>query len=490
MAYTKQTFTAGQTLKASDLNTMSQGIKDLDDGKQAKLVSGSSIKTINGESLIGSGDIKTSAPSDEQVSDSVNAYLQMNPVSPYDDSAINGKIDALGEALDSFLASSNILVSEGEKLVKGYKWTNIKDFGAGVIEAGTTRCVLNTTVLEGATSLKIEVTGETWRYVYAIFDENNVLLASNVTGSSGFVWTTDTLDYIGNVKYLRIMFSKTNNGVVSDSDFETLAKDVSVTVNNPVMLDTKKDIEKAFGEIKTNSYKNTLRVMSYNVGAWAYGVGSNAGLADATYSEKLLNYKNYFGEVMPELCFLQEKVSVINKTSGDTANNVLMAPIFPYIFDDFAQVSTQSIYPLRSSEAITLTAGSRVQLKSYIKVGDKQICVLCCHLSSGGGEEYAALRAEQIAEVLALVQGEDYVIMGGDFNVQSLSEYSAFTDAGYKLVNGGYFPEKATTQGGIKPHDNIIVSPNIYVRNFHLDSDQYDKLASDHLPLWSDLVLT
>lgn len=57
MSYTKQTFTSGQILKASDLNTMSQGIKDLDDGKQEKLVSGTSIKTLNGQSLLGSGDI-------------------------------------------------------------------------------------------------------------------------------------------------------------------------------------------------------------------------------------------------------------------------------------------------------------------------------------------------------------------------------------------------------------------------------------------------
>ena len=59
MAYTKQTFTSGQTLKASDLNTMSQGIKDLDDGKQEKLISGTSLKTINGQSLLGSGNIES-----------------------------------------------------------------------------------------------------------------------------------------------------------------------------------------------------------------------------------------------------------------------------------------------------------------------------------------------------------------------------------------------------------------------------------------------
>lgn len=53
MAYTKQTFTTGQTLKASDLNTMSEGITT----KQDTLVSGTNIKTINGKSLLGSGDI-------------------------------------------------------------------------------------------------------------------------------------------------------------------------------------------------------------------------------------------------------------------------------------------------------------------------------------------------------------------------------------------------------------------------------------------------
>ena len=53
MAYTKQTFTSGQILKASDLNTMSQGIID----KQDKLVSGTNIKTINGQSLLGGGNI-------------------------------------------------------------------------------------------------------------------------------------------------------------------------------------------------------------------------------------------------------------------------------------------------------------------------------------------------------------------------------------------------------------------------------------------------
>lgn len=50
MTYTKQTFTSGQILKASDLNTMSEGITS----KQDTLVSGTNLKTINGQSLLGS----------------------------------------------------------------------------------------------------------------------------------------------------------------------------------------------------------------------------------------------------------------------------------------------------------------------------------------------------------------------------------------------------------------------------------------------------
>lgn len=56
MAYTKQTFTSGQILKASDLNTMSEGIVE----KQDKLISGTSLKTVNGQSLLGSGNVTVS----------------------------------------------------------------------------------------------------------------------------------------------------------------------------------------------------------------------------------------------------------------------------------------------------------------------------------------------------------------------------------------------------------------------------------------------
>lgn len=68
MSYTEQIFSQGQTLKASDLNTMSKGIIS----KQDKLVSGANIKTLNGISLLGTGDI--SIENGSLVDNSVTVY--------------------------------------------------------------------------------------------------------------------------------------------------------------------------------------------------------------------------------------------------------------------------------------------------------------------------------------------------------------------------------------------------------------------------------
>lgn len=53
MAYVKQNFETGQTLTADMLNHIEAGF----DGVQDKLVSGTNIKTVNGKSLLGSGNI-------------------------------------------------------------------------------------------------------------------------------------------------------------------------------------------------------------------------------------------------------------------------------------------------------------------------------------------------------------------------------------------------------------------------------------------------
>jgi hypothetical protein len=62
MSYDKQNFVSGQTLKSEHLNNIEEGIianENAINTKQDELVSGSNIKTINGKSILGEGDINT-----------------------------------------------------------------------------------------------------------------------------------------------------------------------------------------------------------------------------------------------------------------------------------------------------------------------------------------------------------------------------------------------------------------------------------------------
>ena len=66
MSYTKTTWATGDVITAEKLNNAEDGIAANDTalaGKQATLVSGTNIKTINNESILGSGNIAISGGS-------------------------------------------------------------------------------------------------------------------------------------------------------------------------------------------------------------------------------------------------------------------------------------------------------------------------------------------------------------------------------------------------------------------------------------------
>ena len=76
------------------------------DKKQEKLVSGTSIKTVNGQSLLGSGDIVVEGGdsiSDEQISSAVGDYLEKNPVSAKPTTKPGLKVAVFGDSISTQL---------------------------------------------------------------------------------------------------------------------------------------------------------------------------------------------------------------------------------------------------------------------------------------------------------------------------------------------------------------------------------------------------
>lgn len=139
MAYTKQNFAKGQTLKAEHLNNMEAGIFNNDAAittnaanivkKQDALVSGTNIKTINGNSLLGSGDITVTGAGDIDLSN----YATKTEV--------NGKQDRL-------ISGTNIKTINGENIL-----------GLGNIPVQTTNVYVTTGGNSGGTTIN-----DTWYY--------------------------------------------------------------------------------------------------------------------------------------------------------------------------------------------------------------------------------------------------------------------------------------------------------------------------------------
>lgn len=90
MAYDRQYFESGDILTAEHMNHIEEGLAGIDGGKQDKLVSGQNIKTLNGQSLLGSGNIEISGGGSESggTSTEVDSELNSESTNPVQNKAV------------------------------------------------------------------------------------------------------------------------------------------------------------------------------------------------------------------------------------------------------------------------------------------------------------------------------------------------------------------------------------------------------------------
>ena len=139
--------------KTSELTNDSGFVNDYQlSGKQDKLISGTNIKTINNESLLGSGNITTASQSEltnlaTTVGNQVSAITALNTAvfkngdNQFD--VVNGRIDGVSSVLDSALTDiENVETAVADKQNTLVSGTNIKTvngnslLGSGNIEIG------------------------------------------------------------------------------------------------------------------------------------------------------------------------------------------------------------------------------------------------------------------------------------------------------------------------------------------------------------------
>ena len=125
-------------------------------------------------------------------------------------------------------------------------------------------------------------------------------------------------------------------------------------------------------------------------------------------------------------------------------------------------------------------------MKGYIDVGDIEIAIYNVHLAEKTVNKDMVLNSYY--ELIELMKDDEYVIVGGDMNSSSISNY--MSKAGYKTANNGEFGEFQTSvnhQEGFV--DNIFVSPNIDIEYVVVGTERTVGEYSGHYPLTAYLAV-
>ena len=243
-----------------------------------------------------------------------------------------------------------------------------------------------------------------------------------------------------------------------------------------------------------------FKVMSFNCGGFSYG--TEQGIADAIYEEKIVNWRRFFGEQNVNIAGIQELPNYVRRTGGNdyTPNAALFKQFFNYNRQNPPYMGHYSNIPLYNIAFGTLSTGRSYTCANF-KIGTTEIYFLNVHLSPSS----ATNRATEIGEILTMLAQHEYFVLTGDFNLasdgESVTQYKRFTDAGYSLANTGWFGSWWTwsnnqadfanydnPSGTVWYIDNIIISSNLHFKNVYCPNS-YAQLTSDHIPCVAEIDL-
>lgn len=120
----------------------------------------------------------------------------------------------------------------------------------------------------------------------------------------------------------------------------------------------------------------------------------------------------------------------------------------------------------------------------FLYINHKVILLISTHLAAH--DNNTAARKLQVQEMLDFIAASrcDHVIMCGDFNVWE-DELDPIKNMGFTLANCGIFGQFNTFSRGEHPFDNIIVSPNLQLRNVRMIENN----LQDHYALTADVIV-
>lgn len=248
----------------------------------------------------------------------------------------------------------------------------------------------------------------------------------------------------------------------------------------------------------------TLKVMSYNVGGWYIGSGTNVP-AD----KKAFFYELQTGIIEnndPDVLIIQEYLA--NFSADGTSALTMLQEFFPYVHTKVSGTyfgrAICSKYPITNYVERTFTQEPQRYFDSCIvTIGNVPVHFVNTHL--GLTQEN---RTVEIQQLITFLNTLDTVVIGGDFNTgitvagtdtqDYIDNVKPFVDAGYNTANfqnieNGF---KVTyidgTYSGML--DDIYTSSNISINDVYVDTTKENEIATigtklDHMPIIATLQI-
>lgn len=313
---------------------------------------------------------------------------------------------------------------------------------------------------------------------------------------------TFTFKFAGNDFGLWVYYYD-EKGEISDLGYTTVTKDtrIKITAKNgriptklsisvyPVSGGNISDAKWKTFDVSCTRASDYIRVATMNYGLW--NDGATKFVPDDKVDTVLAAWKKMLDENDLDILAGQEWLEYFDRSNNLTVADYLFGYKYPYQYSTAEGYGKNLVSKIECTDYQNFahsTLGGRMYTVAYTVINGKKVCLINAHLSLEN--DFNISRKSEYQDLLNVMAKQEYVIVFGDFNAYTTSEFDVFKQAGYTVVNGGEYGTFDTWTYFDRPSpwknraiDNIIVSSNIEVLGARVDRRD----LSDHSMFIADL---
>lgn len=244
-----------------------------------------------------------------------------------------------------------------------------------------------------------------------------------------------------------------------------------------------------------------LRIAHWNIGHFSLGANDNSSITHEQYPEMRQKWAEAINSINADIMLCCEySNNIVNASGSDEAISArdTIFSIYKYAWTSLAPSETSllasaifSNHKMYRVSAVPFAHRSTPGRHYYVGtllIGGTIIKIVETHLDlHGNGSDADTNRALQIQQLIDDFADFDHVVIGGDFNVNSTSEYDAFVEAGYQMANLGYLGRINTHPSGTPttPLDNIMCK-GMAINGIKIVNEE---TLTDHCCIYADFTL-